>query len=170
MFWCTTIICVCFSTPIETSPKHGFWTLQQKIVDHAFLSWCAGIKKSLGAKSGLYGGWPINKASSLVRFSNFSEDFRQTNCGVLLRIDRPTLLKWNSRHMTSFAAETGRLQKQSALLRRDFATNNFRWICLVIEDPYGEELLCFRFISTDLWFVTYDGLINVFSCTAIEFF
>ena len=40
---------VCFSTPIETPPKHGFWTLQQyllmtKIV--AFFSWCARIKRS----------------------------------------------------------------------------------------------------------------------------
>jgi len=34
-------------TPIDTPPRHGFWTLQQhllasKIVDYAFLSWCAG--------------------------------------------------------------------------------------------------------------------------------
>ena len=28
MFWCTTIIWICFSTPIETPPKHGFWKLQ----------------------------------------------------------------------------------------------------------------------------------------------
>ena len=41
---------------------------------------------------------------SLVRFSNFSEDFRQTNCGVPLRIGRPTML---NRHMTSFAEKTG---------------------------------------------------------------
>ena len=40
-----------------------------------------------------------NDSSSLVRFSNFFEDFRQTNCGVPLRIDRATLLKCN---MTSF--------------------------------------------------------------------
>ena len=45
MFWCVTIICVRFSVPIETPPKHCFWTFQQyllatKIVDHA-----------LGAKS-----------------------------------------------------------------------------------------------------------------------
>ena len=26
MFWLTTIICVCFSTPIETRPKHGCTT------------------------------------------------------------------------------------------------------------------------------------------------
>ena len=32
MFWRTTVICVCFSTPIETTPKHGFWTLQQHIL------------------------------------------------------------------------------------------------------------------------------------------
>ena len=44
-----------------------------------------------------------NDSSSHVRFSNFFEDFRQTTWGVTLRIDRPTLLKWNSRLMTSFA-------------------------------------------------------------------
>ena len=61
-----------------------------------------------------------NDSSSLVRFSNFSEDFRQTNCGVPLRIDRPTKLKWNSRHMTSFAEETGH-----HLLQSDFFTTTF---------------------------------------------
>ena len=104
MFWCTTIICVCFSTPIETLPKHGFWTLQQhllatKIVDHAFYSWCAEIKRSNWVPSqdctaddsairrlGRYvraRTSMVNKdSSSLVSFSNFPEDFRQTNCGV----------------------------------------------------------------------------------------
>ena len=69
-----------------------------------------------------------NDSSSLVRFSNFSEDFRQINCGVPYRIDRPTMVKWNSRHMTSVAEETGHY-----LLRSDFFTNNFRWIWLVFE-------------------------------------
>ena len=45
-----------------------------------------------------------NDSSALVRFSNISEDFRQTNCGVPLRIGRPTML---NRHMTSFAEKTG---------------------------------------------------------------
>ena len=41
---------VFFTTPMERPPKNGFWTLQQhllatKIVEHAFLSRCAGIKK-----------------------------------------------------------------------------------------------------------------------------
>lgn len=40
-----------FSTPIQTTPKHGFWMLQwhllaTKIVDHAICSWCEGIKRS----------------------------------------------------------------------------------------------------------------------------
>ena len=48
-----------------------------------------------------------NDSTSLVRFWNFSEDFRQTNCGVALIIDRPTMLKWNSLQMTSLAEETG---------------------------------------------------------------
>uniref|UniRef100_A0A0K2TY68 Uncharacterized protein n=1 Tax=Lepeophtheirus salmonis TaxID=72036 RepID=A0A0K2TY68_LEPSM len=47
-----------------------------------------------------------NDSSSLVRFSNFSEDFRQKNCDVPLKIDRLTIVKWNSRHMTSFVEET----------------------------------------------------------------
>ena len=88
-------------------------------------------KKSLDAKSGLCGGWPISSTFwpvkktwfepmcenshchweqwfvFLVRFSNCREDFRQTNFGVALRIDRPTMLKWNSRHITSFTKQTG---------------------------------------------------------------
>ena len=66
-----------------------------------------------------------NDSSTLVRFSNFTEDFRQTNCGVPLRIDHPTMLKWNSRHMTSFAEETG-----DHVLRSASSMNNFRWIWL----------------------------------------
>ena len=64
-----------------------------------------------------------NDSHSLVNFSNFPEDFRQTNCGVPFRIDRPTMLKWNSRHMSSFAEETA-----DNLLRSASTTNNFRWI------------------------------------------
>ena len=85
-----------------------------------------------------------NDSSSLVRFSNFSEDFRQTNGGVPLRIDRPMLLKRNSRHMTSFAEETG-----DHLLRSASSKNNFRWIWLVLEDPHGRLLFCFGFIRID---------------------
>ena len=57
-----------------------------------------------------------NDSSSLVRFSNLSEDFRLTNRVVPLRIDGPTMLKWSRRHMTSFAEETGH-----HLLRSDFS-------------------------------------------------
>ena len=46
-------------------------------------------------------------SSSLDRLSNVTEDFRQINCGVPLRIGRSTMLKWNSRSMTSFAEATG---------------------------------------------------------------
>ena len=96
-----------------------------------------------------------NNDSYLVRFSNFSEDITQTNCGVPLRIDRPA--KWNSRHMTSFAAETGRHS-----LRSDFSTNNFRWIWFGCKDPHGGLLLCFGLIRIDPRFVTYDDLIHAF--------
>ena len=34
-----------------------------------------------------------NDSSSLLRFSNFSEDLRQTNFGVAVRLARPTMLK-----------------------------------------------------------------------------
>ena len=90
---------------------------------------CGSKKKSLDTKSRLYDGWPINStflagqedagqcmrariamgnndSSSLVCFSNFSEDIKQTNCGVPLRIYHTTMLKWNRRHMISFAEAT----------------------------------------------------------------
>ena len=61
-----------------------------------------------------------NDSSSLVRFSNFFEDLRQTNYGVALRMECPTMLKWNSRHM---GEETG-----NHLIRSDFSTKTFRWV------------------------------------------
>jgi len=64
---------------------------------------------------------------NLVRFSNFSEDFTQTNCGVPTRIDRPSLLKRNSRHMTSSTEETG-----DHLIWSASFTNYFRWIWLIL--------------------------------------
>ena len=96
-----------------------------------FLLMCGNKKKSLVAKLGLYGhqfdvladqngvGLVSSDSSSLVRFSNFHEDFRQTDCGVPLRIDRPTMLMRNSRHMANFAEETGH-----HLFRNDFFINN----------------------------------------------
>ena len=49
--WSQTTCLSTFSTPIATPTKHGFWTLQQyllvtNIVEHAFFSWWAGIKRS----------------------------------------------------------------------------------------------------------------------------
>ena len=78
-----------------------------------------------------------NDSSSAVGFANFSEDFRQTNSRLPLRIDRPTLLKWNSGHMTHSAEETG-----DHLLRSASCANNFCWIWLVLEHPHGRLLLC----------------------------
>ena len=94
---------------------------------------CWNKKKLLGAKS---------DSSSLVRFSNFCENFRQTNCGVPLRIERPTMLKWNTRHMTSFGEEIG-----DHLLQNASFPNNFRWIWLVFADPHGGLLCCFGWIE-----------------------
>ena len=87
--------------------------------------------------------------------------YLQRNCCVPLRIDRATMLQWNSRHMTSFAEETGH-----HLLRSDFSTNNFCWIWLVLENIHGGLLL----ICTDPWFVTCDDLIIVFWGITIVFF
>ena len=66
-----------------------------------------------------------NDLCSRLCFSNVSEYVRQTNCGLPLRVDSPTMLKWNSRHMTSFAEET-----VHHLLRSVSFTNNIRWIWL----------------------------------------
>ena len=93
------------------------------------------------------------------------EEFRQINCFVPLRIDRPTMLKWNSCHFTSFAEETG-----GRLLRNVSSRSNFRWIWLVLEYPYGGLLFCFGLIRIDTWFVVCDDPVNVFWSTAIVFF
>ena len=79
-----------------------------------------------------------NDSSLAVGFTNFSDDFRQTNGRVPLRIDRPTLLKRNSGHMTHSAEETG-----DHLLRCASSTNNFCWIQLVLEYPHGRLLFFF---------------------------
>ena len=61
----------------------------------------------------------------------------KTNCGVPLKIDRLTIFKWNSHHMTSFAEETG-----DNLLRSACSANYFRWIRLY---PSAERIwLCIR--------------------------
>ena len=83
---------------------------------------------------------------------------------IPFRSDRPMLLTWNSRHMTSFADETG-----DHLLRSDFSTNNFRWIWLGFKDSPRGLLLCFGLIPTVPWFVTCDDLINDFWGTASIF-
>ena len=58
MFWCTSI-CVCFATPM-TPPKHGFLKFQQHRCPRNCFLICCNKKKSLGAKSELYVGWPFN--------------------------------------------------------------------------------------------------------------
>ena len=80
-----------------------------------------------------------NESSFLVRFSNFSEDFRQTNCCVPLRIDRPST---HSGH--SFAEETG-----GHMLRNASSTNNIRLIWLVFEHPHGGLFFFFGRIRKD---------------------
>ena len=92
-------------------------------------------------------------------------EFLQRNCGVPVRIDRATLLKWNSRYMTSFAEKTC-----YHLLRSAFCKNNFRWIWLVFEGPHGALLLSFGLLCIDPCFVSCDDLINVFWSSVIVFF
>ena len=96
---------------------------------------------------------------------SFLEIFWRLYANIPLRIDRATMLKWNSRHMTSFAE--GFLDH---LLRSDYSTNHFHWIWLGFEGPYGGLLVCCRLIRIDPLVVTYDDLINVFWSTAIVFF
>jgi len=115
-----------FQTDWDTSK-----TLEQHllaIVDLAhFLCWCVRARIVL----------MHNVPSSLVWSSNFSENTTwHTNCGVPLRIDRPTLLKRNSRHMTSFTEETG-----DPLIPRASSSINFRWLKVVFEDDC--RLFCF---------------------------
>ena len=73
----------------------------------------------------------------LLFVSQISPKTTQTNCGVPLRIYRPTMVKWNSLHMTSFAEESGQ-----HLLRSASFMSNFRCIWLVFDDPHG-GLFCF---------------------------
>ena len=54
MFWWTTIICICFSTPIETPPKPQFADL------------CRYVRARIAIVN--------NDSSFLVRFLNFSEN------------------------------------------------------------------------------------------------
>ena len=56
-----------------------------------------------------------NDSSSIVRFLNFCEDFFQINSGEPLRIDRPTMLMWNSRHMNTFVEVKGFLREELPL-------------------------------------------------------
>ena len=91
--------------------------------------------------------------------TNFSVDFRQTNCGVTLRIDRATFATWPALP-----------KKQDHLLQSDFCTYNFRWIWLVFEGPHGGLLFCFGLKRIAAWFVSYDDLINVSWSTAIVVF
>ena len=62
------------------------------------------------------------------------------------QIVRPTMLKWNSRHMTSFVEETG-----DHLLLSVSSTNNFRLIWLVLKDPYGRRAHTHRSMFRHLW-------------------
>jgi len=84
-----------------------------------------------------------NDPSFLVRFSDFSEDFRQTNCGVP--------------------------QTNDHLLRSVFSTNNFRCPCQGLLGS-SSFLFCFGLISIDPWLVTCDDLKNVFGNSAFIFF
>ena len=91
-----------------------------------------------------------NDSSSLVHSSNFYENFRQTNCGVPLRIDTWSVLPKKQANICF-----------EVLLPRSL---------FAFEDPHGGLLLRFGLIRIDPWFVTWDDLINVFWGAAIVFF
>ena len=66
----------------------------------------------------------------MIVFFNYSEGCRQTNCGVLLKIDCPTLPKWNSRHMTSYAEEQSTICFEVTFHQQnfvEFGTRPTRW-------------------------------------------
>jgi len=71
-------------------------------------------------------------------FLNLSEDFRQSNCVLPLRVDRPTWRGRNSRYITSFTEETG-----DHLLRSASSANKFGRIWLVFKDAHGRLLFCY---------------------------
>ena len=104
---------------------------------------CGNKKTSLGAKSALCGGWPINSTFCPPKKALIWADVREhafslrTMIRLFLFVFRIspkklwcTLLMWNSHYMTSFAEETG-----DHLLRSAFATNNFRWIWIGFKVP-----------------------------------
>ena len=96
-------------------------------------SWYAGTKRSHWMP-GLYGEWPINSTFWPVKKALGWADVWELALSwwpmirlikqivVPLRINHPTMLKWNSRHLTRFAEETGHL------LWSDFFRNSFLWI------------------------------------------
>ena len=123
---------------------------------HAFSSSCAGIKKShwvpsQGCTEDDHSIRRFGRSKRLWFQPMFVFRISPNTLGVPLRIDRPTMLKWNSHHMSSFAKETGH-----HLLRSNFSTNNFHWIWIGFKDPHVGLLFC-------------SGLINVFWGTVIVF-
>ena len=127
---------------------------------------CGNKKKSLGAKSGLCGGWPINSTFWPVNKALIWADVWElalswwTMIRLLLVVFRisPQMLgkqilvyhleltvpRCSSGHMTSFAEEI-----DHHLHRSDFSTNYFRWSWLVFEDQHdgviwksAEALIC----------------------------
>jgi len=127
---------------------HDLWW-RKSLTTH--FSFDVGIKKmSLGAKSGLYVGLPINSNFWPVKRGWFklvcwSSHYYGAQWSVLSSTVR-TLLKRNSPQMTSFTDETG-----DPLLRSASSKKKFHWIRLVFED--GRLLFCF---------VTCDDVINVY--------
>ena len=103
-----------------------------------------------------------NDSSSLVRFSNFSEHFRQINYGVPLRIgDAQAELSPHDQ----FCRRNSRPSASKCFFHKQLSLD-LTWA----QVTHGGLLLCFGLIRTDSWFVSCDDLINVFSSSAIVFF
>ena len=97
-----------------------------------------------------------NDSSSLVPFSNFSEDFRQTNSVVPLIINRPTMLKW----------KIPVLQKKQATICFEVIFHKQ----LLLNLAHLQRTTWWTVVLFPAHTTAHDDLINVFGSIAIVFF
>ena len=126
-----------------------------------FFLMCGNKNKSLGAKSGLYGGWPINSTFWPVKKAPVSADVWElallwwTMIRLLLFVFRISTKNLGKQNWPSYNAQVGQL-------RHDQFFGLF-------SKTHTVDCCCFGLICIDPWFVTCDDLINVFWSTTIVF-
>ena len=125
---------------------------------------CGNKEKSFGAKSGLYGGWPINSKFWPVNKALIWADVRQLAlpCWTMIRLSlfvfrippstfgeqnvvyhsEWTVLRcyeWNSRHMISFAEETGHhlLRSETTFVGFGSASKTHTMDCCFVSGLYA---------------------------------